>query len=171
MFEDEATFRQDATLYRTWARRGVQPLVPVTGARASVKIYASVEVQRARFVWQQGEWFNGATYLEYLEGVMAPAYYRRGRRVYYIQDNASYHKVKEVWDWFGANRRWLEVQPLPPYSPEFNAAEPLWHHTRLQATHNRSFKDEAEILESVTRTFRDIQRNPQRILGYLRPFQ
>src|SRR2546430_1184972 len=29
--EDEANFRQDATLYRTWSRRGQTPLVPVTG--------------------------------------------------------------------------------------------------------------------------------------------
>jgi hypothetical protein len=26
-----------------------------------------------------------------------------------IQDNASYHKDAEVWDWFKSNRHWLEV--------------------------------------------------------------
>jgi hypothetical protein len=31
VFEDEASFRQDSTLYRTWSRVGVQPLVPVVG--------------------------------------------------------------------------------------------------------------------------------------------
>ncbi len=30
VFEDEASFRQDSTLYRTWSRVGQRPLVPVT---------------------------------------------------------------------------------------------------------------------------------------------
>jgi hypothetical protein len=76
-----------------------------------------------------------------------------------------------VLEWFGANASWLEWHGLPAYSPQFNAAEPLWHHTRVQATHNRSFKNTGEILDSLERTFRSIQKQPQQIQGYLRPFQ
>ena len=53
----------------------------------------------------------------------------------------------------------------------FNAAEPLWHHTRVQGTHNRCFKNRQEILESLRRVFHDMQRHPESISGYLRPFQ
>jgi len=65
----------------------------------------------------------------------------------------------------------LEFHCLPAYSPELNAAEPLWHHTRVHATHNRSFKNTAEILESLKRTFHTIQRQPKQILGHMRSFQ
>lgn len=171
VFEDEASFRQDSTLYRTWSRVGQQPLVPVTGARQSAKIFGCVEVYDATFVYGSDEVFNGRTYVDFLDGKMAPCFYRPGRKVIYIQDNASYHKEQEVQEWFQANQRWLEVQPLPAYSPEFNAAEPLWHHTRVQGTHNRCFKNRQEILESLRRVFRDMQRHPEQISGYLRPFQ
>lgn len=171
IFEDEASFRQDATLYRTWARRGQTPLIPVTGQRKSVKIFAAVEVFSAEFVYQRDRVFSGETYLGFLEGSVAARYRRRGPRVIYIQDNASYHKEKRVWEWFTDNRKWLEVHQLPPYSPEFNAAEPLWHHTRVNATHNRSFKNEEEIIASLQTTFSKIQREPKQIMGYLRPFQ
>jgi len=87
------------------------------------------------------------------------------------KDNASYHKEKRVWDWFSENRRWLEVVQLPPYSPEFNAAEPLWHHIRVHATHNTCFENVEAIMESLTRVFTDIQKNPNQIIGYLKPFQ
>ncbi len=40
-------------------------------------------------------------------------------------------KDAHVWDWFAANRSWWTVFNLPPYSPEFNATERLWHHTRI----------------------------------------
>jgi hypothetical protein len=41
----------------------------------------------------------------------------------------------------------------------------------VQGTHNRCFKNRQEILESLRRVFRDMQRHPERIAGYLRPFQ
>ena len=168
VFEDEASFRQDSTLHATWSRVGKQPLVPVTGARKSVKIFGSVDVYQARFHYRREPVFNAETYLNFLEQI-AKHYY--GRHVIYIQDNASYHKDAGVWQWFKANRSWLEVFNLPPYSPEFNAAEPLWHHTRKSGTHNRYFNSEDEVFETLTRVFRSMQRNPRQIDGYLRPFR
>jgi len=150
---------------------GQQPLVPVTGGRESAKIFGCVEVYDATFVYGSDKVFNGRTYVHFLEKRMAPCFYRRGRKVIYIQDNASYHKEQEVREWFEANRKWLEVQPLPAYSPEFNAAEPLWHHTRVQGTHNRCFINRQEIMGSLHRVFHDMQRHPASITGYLRPFQ
>ena len=62
------------------------------------------------------------------------------------------------------------VYNLPPYSPEFNAAEPLWKYTRKVGTHNRYFESETEIVETLTKVFKGIQRDPKQIEGYLRPF-
>lgn len=171
IFEDEASFRQDATLYRTWARRGQTPLVPVTGERESVKIFGAVEVYSGEFIYGSDYRFNAQTYLDFLERRVLRRYYRRGQSVIYIHDNAPYHREERVMDWFAANASWLELHCLPAYSPELNAAEPLWHHTRVHATHNRSFKNTAEILESLERAFHTIQRKPKQIFGYLRPFQ
>jgi len=171
VFEDEASFRQDSTLYRTWSRRGQTPLVPVTGARKSVKIFGCVEVYSGAFLYQDDEVFNASTYLSFLEEDFAPTYHRRGQRVMYIHDNASYHKDAQVTAWFEENRRWVEVYRLPPYSPELNAAEPLWHHTRVNGSHNTCFKNKEEILSSIGKVFRSIQEEPRQIMGYLRPFQ
>jgi hypothetical protein len=88
------SFRQDSTLHATWARKGHQPLIPVTGARKSIKIFGSVELRSARFLYQRAKVFNSDTYINYLERL---ARYYYPRRVYHIQDNASYHKKKEVW--------------------------------------------------------------------------
>ena len=121
----------------------------------------------ARFLYRRDDVFNASTYLGFLEQI-ARQYHRR--RVFYIQDNASYHKDGDVWLWFKDNRNWMEVFNLPPYSPELNAAEPLWHHTRKTGTHNRYFASETEVFDTLTRVFRGMQRNPDLIRGYLRPF-
>lgn len=168
IYEDEASFRQDSTLFSTWSRRGWQPLVPVTGARKVVKIFGCINIYGPRFLYQRATVFNADTYLTFLEERIARYYYPN--RVYYIQDNASYHKDKEVWRWFQENSSWLQKYDLPPYSPEFNATERLWHHVRMKGTHNRYFKTEGELLDTLNRLFHSIQRNPDQIAGYLRPF-
>ena len=74
IFEDEASFRQDSTLYRTWSQVGQQPLVPVTGARKSAKIFGCVEVYDATFVYDSNEVFNGRTYVDFLDAKVAPCF-------------------------------------------------------------------------------------------------
>ncbi len=118
---------------------GKPPEVPVTGERKSVKILGAVELQRRRFLYQSERVFNAETYLDFLQRQIAPRYRRQGAIL--IQDNASYHKDKQVWTWFRENRSWLHVAPLPPYSPQFNPTERLWQHTRKNGTHNRSYSD------------------------------
>ena len=110
--------------------------------------------------------FNAQTYLDFLEQV-ARHYYPR--HVLWIQDNASYHKDAEVWQWFAANRSWWHATNLPPYSPEYTAAEPLCRHPRITGTHNRYFSPPEYLATTLTRVFRSMQRNPEQIRGYLQP--
>jgi len=167
IYEDEATFRQDATLHRTWARRGCPPKIPTTGERRSVKIFGCIDIYSAQFYYHRDTAFNATTYLDFLEQI-ARRYYPGP--VLYIQDNASYHKDQNVWAWFKANRYWWEVYNLPPYWPELNATERLWHHIRLNGAHNRYFSTVSELNDTLVRAFRSIQRNPRQLYGYLQPF-
>ncbi len=168
IFSDEASFRQDSTLHATWGRVGHPPDVPVTGERKSIKILGAVELQRSRFFYQRDLVFNAQTYLAFLKHQIAPHYRQRGAIL--IQDNASYHKDGTVWTWFRENRRWLEVEPLPPYSPQFNPTERLWQHTRKNGTHNRSFLTLSELDRTLIRVFTDMQTHPETIRPYLQPF-
>lgn len=167
IFTDEASFRQDSTLHATWSRVGCPPEVPVTGERKSVKILGAIELWRARFDYRQDTTFNAHTYLGFLEQ-LARRYRRQGAIM--IQDNASYHKDADVWNWFKSNRHWLEVHQLPPYSPELNPTERLWQHTRKTGTHNRFFAGVDALTATLTRVFGDMQSDPRSISSYLAPF-
>ena len=168
VFEDEASFRQDSTLHQTWARSGCQPRVPNTGERKSVKVFGCVEVYSARFLFHYEPVFHAETYLRFLEQV-ARAYYPRP--LHYIHDRASYHRDPQVADWFREHRCWWHTPVLPKCSPEDNAAEPLWKHVRLKGTHNQYLAHVLTLWNTLPRLFRSIQRAPDQIRGYLRPFQ
>lgn len=171
VFEDEATFRQTPTLHRTWAVTNHQPKVPTLGQRNSQKILGAVSLYPGQFLYHhQTEYFNSESYTRFMENHLMPKFYRSHRRIYLIQDNASYHKQAETYDWFNANRNRIEVFQLPAYSPEFNAIERLWHYTRMNATHNRYFDTPEELCNTLFYTFNDMQQNPDKIMGLLRPF-
>ena len=167
LFTDEASFRQDSTLHATWSRIGQPPEIPVTGERNSVKMLGAIELWQTRFHYRHDTTFNASTYLAFLQQ-LARSYRHQGAIL--IQDNASYHKDAEVWNWFGSNRHWLEVHPLPPYSPEFNPTERLWQYTRKNGTHNRYFTDQAELLSTLTRVFGEMQSYPELIRPCLLSF-
>ena len=142
--------------------------MPVTSARKSVKVYGCVELMSAKFLYQTTEeTFNAETYIDFLEFI-ASKYHKK--HISYIQDNASYHKDSEVWEWFADNRDWIEVYNLPQYSPELNAAESIWKYTRKVGTHNKFFNTQDEILSTLEEVFEDVQKHPRRIKGYLNPF-
>ena len=141
--------------------------MPVTGKRKSIKIFGCIDVHTAKFIYKRDAVFNAQTYLSFLEKI-ARQYHKK--KIFYIQDNASYHKDGSVWEWFKDHRKTIEVHNLPPYSPEFNAAEPLWKYTRKIGTHNRYFESEDEIIDTLEIVFKKIQRNPENIRGYLKPF-
>ena len=158
-------------MYRTWARVGSQPHIPTRGERNTQKIFGAVNLYDGRFAYRhQTEYFNASTYIDFLEGVLLPTYYKRGHRVFLIHDNASYHKKPEVYEWLRKHRKKLEVFLLPTYSPEFNAVERIWHYTRMEATHNRYFDTPAELCTCLFNTFENIQRHPENIMAYLKPF-
>jgi transposase len=171
VFEDEASFRQTPTLHATWARRGSQPQISTRGDRNTQKIFGAVRLDNAAFVyWHLEEYFQWETYLLFLDQVLVPAYYRRGHRIYLIQDNASYHKKQECCEWFDKSHRYLEVFQLPPYWPELNATERIWQYTRNHATHNRFFEKPQHLCQALFRTFANIQRHPEEIQNLMRPF-
>lgn len=79
LFADEASFRQDPSLYQTWARRGHQPLIATTGQRNTQKIFGAVDLYRPGFHYQHGTVFEGSSYTQFLNR-LASRY--RGQEVF-----------------------------------------------------------------------------------------
>ncbi|MCB9026579.1 MAG: transposase [Bdellovibrionaceae bacterium] len=88
IFGDEANFRQDSTLHRTWSRKGCQPLVPVTGQRKSVKIFGCVDVTSSKFIYSADEVFNVPSYLNFLEYV-GTEMFEKNKKVYLHKTNGK----------------------------------------------------------------------------------
>ena len=142
-------------------------MIPTTAQRNTQKIFGAVDLYAEAFYYHQDRVFNGLTYVGFLEQV---AKHYPNQEVFLIHDNAAYHKAPEVKVWRETHAEQFHLEPLPSYSPQFNAVERIWHHTRLNATHNRYFETPLELKQTLHATFQSIQRKPEQIAGYLVPF-
>ena len=167
MFQDEAAFRQDPTLFRTWSRVGKQPEIPTYGQRNTQHVFGAINVPQGHFLYQFSEKCNGETFLYFLERVLKSFY---PKKVYVVIDNARYHRSLPVKEWCLANKDRIEYWFLPPYSPDYNAIEPIWGYTRRKGTHNRFFENVAELVQCLNKLFQQIQKDPYPILNYIKSY-
>ena len=146
-FEDEARFGQMGTLTRVWARRGSRPRAVRQMQRTSLYVMAAVCVGTgavAALVVPEVHAEALNTFLEHVSREL-PA----GVHAVLIWDGAGYHTAAglEV----PGN---LSLILLPPYSPELNPVENLWHYLRSHHWSNRVYRDYAELESEAIRSMR-----------------
>ncbi len=78
--------------------------IQTMGQRNTLKIYGTVELHHGRFLYRFQDVFNADTYMEYLQHVLRSY----SQKIFLIQDNAAYHKDKDVWKWFSQCKQRLK---------------------------------------------------------------
>ena len=84
------------------------------------------------------------------QGNEEPDFKERGPKILIIIDNASYHKKKEILEKIENTLPNIQLYFLPPYSPDYNLIELVWHSTKEYLAH-RLFKSLAELQDLLNR--------------------
>jgi transposase len=164
LFEDEVSFAQWGSLSYTWARRGHQPEVPTSGKRKGYKVFGAIEYFSGRLFSQGIEGrFNSANYQAFLQLIMA----QTTEHLFLIHDGARYHTSASTTAFLAAHKARITEYPLPSYSPDYNPIEYLWKKTKQRATHNKYFKEFAELTVSVEKALAYFATHPDTVLGLL----
>jgi transposase len=82
------------------------------------------------FRWPKGNREGFLAFLKYLCRRV------KGWKVYLYVDGTPWHKGQQIKD-FLAEHREVQMEYLPPYHPELNAQERMWHLIRYEVTTNR----------------------------------
>lgn len=165
LFEDEASFWLDGTLHQTWSPIGVQPRVSTYGLRKTAHVFGAVSVDEATFHYRFAPVFNGHTFHEFLEQLVA---HHAGRKIYLIMDNGPCHWLDDAGKaWLSNHTDAIELHRLPPYSPEFNPTEGVWKTTRKLVTHNRFFPTVEERDGALILAFEQFRSEPASIAPHV----
>jgi transposase len=148
-FMDEARFGQQGTLTRVWARTGSRPAAVRQAKYEWVYLYAAVEPATGESVALLAPNVDTGTFNVFLR--MLSAELKPGEHAVLILDRAGWHKSKA-----------LRVPDnvtcllLPPYSPELNPVENLWHYLREHYLSNRAYGGYDHLLAAGTDAYRNL---------------
>ena len=153
-FQDESRFGQQGTMTNVWARKGSRP----------------VAVRQTEYEYL---WVLGAVCPEtgHAEGLLSPRLNTAVVNVFLQQFSSTLaddaHAVM-IWDGAGFHTsKQLRVPEnitlvqLPPYSPELNPIENLWHYLKSHYWSNRAYADYAELEEAAVKAWRMAVLTPE----------
>jgi transposase len=144
---DEARLGQQGTLTRVWARRNSRPSAVKQTKYEWVYLYAAVEPATGGSVALLAPNVDAGTFNVFLG--MVSAELRPGEFGVVVLDGAGWHRAK-------ATRVPDNVVCLllPPYSPELNPVENLWHYLRSHHLSNRAYADYDHLVDAGTEAWR-----------------
>lgn len=129
---DETIITETPPLYSCYGHIGEQVRVPITGNRAKRIPHGAINVRSGDVALLITEEWVNETHQTFLAMVRS---HWRGWNIVLFEDRASQHKSPESLAY--AEELGIEVRLLPKATPELNAMDHLWRHTKKQAVGNR----------------------------------
>jgi transposase len=146
-FMDEARFGQQGTITDVWARRGSRPSAVRQTRYEWCYLYAAVEPASGASAALIAPNVNTGTMNAFLK--ILDAERKPDEHFVLIMDRAGWHVSGKL-----DLPEGITALLLPPYSPELNPAENLWHFMRSHYLSNRTYDDYDDLLSAGTDAYR-----------------
>jgi transposase len=174
VFEDEAGQSLRPPKARTWSRKGVTPIVKVTGKGSGRVSLAGLVCTRpgrpSRLIYRmlvhhgrKGE-KKGFREKE-LARLLDAAHQQLGGPIVLVWDNATAHTDHAMRELIAA-RSWLTVFRLPAYAPDLNPAEGVWAHLKKSLA-NLAPHSTDQLAAAVRTRLKKMQYRPALIDGFI----
>jgi transposase len=114
---------------RTWARRGVTPVIGLSPARRRLSAISALCLDPAGTIREHFQLERKGIGADDLFWFLIQLRKHYQRRLIVVWDRWSVHA--KVARWFGElDVGWIEFEPLPAYAPELNPVEWTWSQTK-----------------------------------------
>jgi transposase len=129
---DETIVTETPPLYSCYGHIGEQVRVPITGNRAKRVLHGAINVRSGDLALLITEEWTKETHQAFLTVVRS---HWRGWNLVLFEDRASQHKSARAW---AAGSLGIETRLLPKATPELNAMDHLWRHTKRETLGSRA---------------------------------
>jgi transposase len=140
-FQDEARIGQKNSLTRVWGQTGSRPVAPKDLGFASAYVFGAVCPSQGKAAALIMPICNTAAMNHYLSEISSQV--AADAHAVVILDGAGWHRSQRLV--VPGNITLLE---LPPYSPELNPVERIWHYLRSHWLANSVFPSLAAIMDA-----------------------
>jgi transposase len=158
-FWDESGFSLRVIRRKNWGKKGTRKQVVGQRRRRRVNIMGGWryhDKKRMNFVIKKGNADVFYEQIKSLNNFLLQEWVEQGKRIEDFQDgsariviildNASFHKRKDILDKIASEMPNIIREFLPPYSPDYNLIELVWHSAKEYIAH-RLFESVAQLEE------------------------
>jgi transposase len=162
-FWDESGFSLRVIRRKTWGRKGHRKKVTGQRRKGRVNIMGGLryhDKKRINFVIKKGnadvfyeqiKLLNAFLLQEWIEqGNKVESFINFSAKIVIILDNASFHKRKDILEKIEAEMPNIILEFLPPYSPDYNLIELVWHSAKEYIAH-RLFESVEQLEELLNK--------------------
>ena len=155
-FSDEAGFQSDPSLGRTYGLKGHTPVIRTSGQRQAINAISAVNAQGAFWAMTYDGKLNAESFVLFLKNFMR----RRHKPVFLVVDGHPAHRAKCAQRYVQSLHGRLELHFLPPYAPDLNPDEFVWHQMKANGVSKKPLKRNESLRRRVERDLRDLSSNP-----------
>ena len=155
--EDEAAVSMSQKPGYGWRRTGGRDTVRTGFSKRSVKLFGIMGKDALHV--RIAESTNSETFKEFMEDVR-----KSHPKFYMVLDNASYHHSHTVNEYVAGSGGNIELEFLPPYTPQLNQIENVWRDLKKRLA-GRYFRSIEELKAAITGILEKEMGN--RLTGYL----
>ena len=162
-FWDESGFSLRVIRRKTWGKKGHRKKVTGQRRRGRVNIMGGLryhDKKRMNFVIKKGDADVFYEQLTLLYSFILQEWVEKGNKIEYfndyaakiviILDNASFHKRKDILEKIEKEMPNIILEFLPPYSPDYNLIELVWHSAKEYIAH-RLFESVEQLEELLNK--------------------
>jgi transposase len=161
-FGDEAGVRSDGHAGTTWSPRGQTPIVLTTGQRFGLNMISAVSSKGLlRFMIVRGK-VAGEQVCEFIRRLMHGA----KRPIFLILDGHPMHKSRRVRQCVAGYEGKLKLFFLPPYSPELNPDEQVWHDLKSNGIGRREVLNREDLERKVIEHLTTLKGLPKKVRSF-----
>ena len=161
---DEAGIRSDDPLQRTWGVKGETPIVKTSGQRQSINAISALSNKGGFWYHIYSGRFNADKFIECLKEFMK----NRKKPVFVIMDGHPVHKAKKVKEFIELQKGRLSIFLLPPYAPDLNPDELVWHQMRHLGTSKKPLKKGESLKSRAIVDLESIKANKKLIKSFFK---
>ena len=146
-----------------WIEKGVEMEIASNTGRQRINLNGAYNPENGEAIIIESEQINAQSTIELLEKIKKKQPYGR---IIFIPDNARYYRSKLVQEYLKNNPRiWMKF--LPPYSPNLNLIERLWHFYKKKVLYNTHYPTLDHMREATWNFFDGLKKFRNEIMSLI----
>lgn len=148
---------------KTWFPAGRQRIIQTYGKHEGVKLVGFLDYETGHVYVEEHKKYDAEVFLAFLKNVLVKC---PEGNIVMILDNAKIHHAKLLENFLKENPR-LQLEFLPPYSPNLNKIEEFWGWLKDSVINNVFFHTREEIQEAVNGFVNWVNTVPEMVIDRL----